>query len=74
MKFYENGKYHIDIARENRIILLALVCWNKNHQEISLRNDRTEVENKLTHLRKEKQRLLMENDILKQEAVMMGRK
>lgn len=49
----------------------------KNHQAIgsfAAKDNRTEEETELMRLRKGNQRLLMENDILKQAALIMGRK
>ena len=77
VKLYENGKSRADIAREYDITPSALDRWIKNHQEtgsLAAKDNRTEEENELARLRKENQRLLMENDILKQAALIMGRK
>ena len=55
----------------------ALDRWIKNHQEtgsFAAKDNRSEEENELSRLRKENQRLMMENDILKQAALIMGRK
>ncbi len=48
-----------------------------NHQatgSFAAKDNRTEEETELDRLRKENQRLLIENDILKQAALIMGRK
>ncbi|HCG4536088.1 IS3 family transposase [Ureibacillus chungkukjangi] len=77
VKLYENGKSRADIAREYEITPSALDRWIKNHQgtgSFSAKDNRTEEENELIRLRKENQRLMMENDILKQAALIMGRK
>lgn len=77
MKLYENGKSRADIAREYDITSSALDRWIKSHKEtgsFAAKDNRTEEENELVRLRKENQRLLMENDILKQAALIMGRK
>lgn len=77
VKLYENGKTRTDIAREYDIIPSALDRWIKNHKETGsfvAKDNRTEEDNELARLRKENQRLLMENDILKQAALIMGRK
>jgi len=77
VKLYENGKSRADIAREYDITPSALDRWIKNHQEsgsFTAKDNRTEEENEIIRLRKENQRLLMENDILKQAALIMGRK
>ncbi|MDQ0177305.1 transposase [Bacillus chungangensis] len=68
MKLYENGKSHADITREYDITPSALDRWIKNHREtgsFAAKDNCSEEENELMRLRKENQRLLMENDILK---------
>ena len=77
VKLYENGKSRADICREYEITPSSLDRWIKNHQETGsfvAKDNRTEEENELMRLRKENQRLMMENDILKQAALIMGRK
>ncbi len=77
VKLYENGKSRADICREYDITPSAFDRWIKNHKEsgsFAAKDNRTEEENELIKLRKENQRLLMENDILKQAALIMGRK
>ncbi len=77
VKLYANGKTRADIAREYDIKPSALDRWIKNHQEtgsFAAKDNRSEEDNELARLRKENQRLLMENDILKQAALIMGRK
>ena len=77
VKLYENGKPRAEIAKEYGLTPSALDRWIKNHQEtgsFAAKDNRTEEENEMARLRKENQRLLMENDILKQAALIMGRK
>ena len=77
VKLYENGKSRADIAREYDITPSALDRWIKNHQEtgsFAAKDNRSEEESELARLRKENKRLLMENDILKQAALIMGQK
>lgn len=77
VKLYENGKSRADITREYDLTASALDKWIKNHQatgSFAAKDNRTEEETELDRLRKENQRLLMENDILKQAALIMGRK
>ena len=65
------------IAREYDLTPSGLDRWIKNHQEtgsFTAKDNRTDTEIELEKLRKENQRLLMENDILKQAALIMGRK
>lgn len=77
IKLYENGKSRADIVREYELTSSALDTWIKNHQTtgtFTAKENRSEEELELIRLRKENQRLLMENDILKQAALIMGRK
>lgn len=77
VKLYENGKSRADISKEYDITPSALDRWIKNYREsgsFAAKDNRTDEENELARLRKENQRLLMENDILKQAALIMGRK
>jgi len=77
VKLYENGKSRADIVREYDITPSALDRWIKNHQEtgsFKAEDNRSQEENELVELRKEVQRLRMENDILKQAVLIMGRK
>ncbi len=77
VKLYENGKSRADIVREYDITPSAMDRWIKNHQEtgsFKAEDNRSQEENELVELRKEVQRLRMENDILKQTALIMGRK
>lgn len=77
VKLYENGKSRADIVREYDITPSDLDRWIKNHQEtgsFKAEDNRSQEENELLDLRKEVQRLRMENDILKQAALIMGRK
>ena len=63
VKLYENGKSRADIAYEYDLT-----------PSFTTKDNRTDAENELEKLRKENQRLLMGNDILKQAALIMGRK
>ena len=77
VKLYENGRPRAEIAQEYDITPSALDRWIKNHKEtgsFAAKDNRSEEENELAKLRKENQRLLMENDILKQAALIIGRK
>ena len=77
VKLYANGKPRAEIAKEYELTPSALDRWIKNHQEtgsFAAKDNRSEEENELAKLRKENQRLMMEVDILKQAALIMGRK
>lgn len=72
-----SGKPRADIVREYDLTASALDNWIKKYQQsgsFHAKDNRSEEENELIRLRKENQRLLMENDILKQAALIMGRK
>ncbi|WP_427448956.1 IS3 family transposase [Pedobacter suwonensis] len=77
VKLYENGKSRADICREYEITPSSLDRWIKNHQETGsffAKDNRTEEENELMRLRKENQRLMMENDIFKASCADHGTK
>jgi len=77
VKLYENGKLRKDIISEYDLTPSALDKWVKQSQtsgSFKEKDNRTPEEAELIKLRKENQRLLMENDILKQAALIIGRK
>lgn len=77
VKLYENGKPRKDIIREYDLTPSALDKWIKQSQSTGSfkeKDNRTEEQNELIKLRKEYKRLLMENDILKQAALILGQK
>lgn len=77
VQLYENGKSRADIVEEYELSASALDRWIKQVQisgSFSAKDNRSPEENELIALRKENQRLKMENDILKQAALIMGRK
>jgi transposase len=77
VKLYENGKPRKDIISEYDLTPSALDKWVKQNQtsgSFKEKDNRTPEEAELIKLRKENQRLLMENDILKQAALIIGRK
>ncbi len=77
VKLYENGKPRKDIISEYNLTPSALDKWVKQSQtsgSFKEKDNRTPEEAELIKLRKENQRLLMENDILKQAALIIGRK
>lgn len=74
---YENGKSRAAIVAEYDLTASALDRWIKQAQttgSFKEKDNRSSEENELIALRKENQRLKMENDILKQAALIMGRK
>lgn len=77
VRLYENGKPRNEIVREYDLTPSALGKWIKQHQSTGSfqHNDNmTDEEKELRQLRKENQQLKMENDILKQAALIMGRR
>ncbi|GIP46403.1 transposase [Paenibacillus sp. J45TS6] len=77
VQLYENGKPKAAILREYELSPSALDRWIKQAQtsgSFSEKDNRSAEENELIALRKQVQRLEMENDILKQAALIMGRK
>jgi transposase len=77
VKLYESGKPRKDIISEYDLTPSALDKWVKQNQtsgSFKEKDNRTLEEAELIKLRKENQRLLMENDILKQAALIIGRK
>jgi len=74
---YENGKSRIAILNEYELSASAFDRWIKQAQttgSFKEKDNRSPEENELIALRKELQRLRMENDTLKQAALIMGRK
>ena len=77
VKLYENGKPRKDLISEYDLTPSALDKWVKQNQSsgsFKEKDNRSSEETELIKLRKENQRLLMENDILKQAALILGRK
>lgn len=77
VRLFENGKSKSEIVREYDLTASALDKWVKNHQNTGSFNhidNLSEEERELRRLRKDIQQLKMENDILKQAALIMGRK
>ena len=77
VRLFENGKSKSEIVREYDLTASALDKWVKNHQNTGSFNhidNLSEEERELRRLRKDIQQLKMENEILKQAALIMGRK
>ncbi len=77
VQLYESGKSRASIIREYDLSASAFDRWIAQSQKTGSfkeKDNRTTEENELLALRKENQRLKMENDILKQAALIMGRK
>ncbi len=77
VNLYNNGKKRCELIREYELTPSALNNWIKQFNttgSFKAKDNRTEEENRLIELEKENKRLRMENDILKQAALIMGRK
>lgn len=74
---YENGKPRKDIITEYELTPSALDKWINQSKTVSSfkeADNRTPEQKEMIKLRKELKQLQMENDILKQAALIMGRK
>lgn len=77
VQLYENGKSRAAIVEEYDLTASALDRWIKQSNttgSFKEKDNRLSEETELMALRKENQRLKMEVDILKQAALIMGRK
>ncbi|ANS73216.1 transposase [Paenibacillus yonginensis] len=77
VQLYENGKSRAAIVEEYDLTASALDRWIIQAQttgSFKEKDNRSSEETELMALRKENQRLKMEVDILKQAALIMGRK
>lgn len=75
VRLYESEKQRVDIIREYDLTASAFDKWVKQSRasgSFKEKDNRTLKEEELIKLRKENQRLLMENDILKQAAIIMA--
>lgn len=73
----KSGKSAAEIAREYQLAKSTVSKWVTDFRSTGsfmARDNRSEEENELIKLRKENKQLLMENDILKQAALIMARK
>ncbi len=77
VELHLNGKPKYEIIKEYDLTPSSFNRWVKQHQSTGSfkeKDNRTDEENALIQLRKENQQLKMENDILKQAALILGRK
>ena len=77
VQLYNSGKSKADINREYDLTPSALNRWIQRINATGSTKEadnRSPEENELLKLRKENQQLKMENDILKQAALIFGRK
>jgi len=74
---YNGGKRKCEIQREYNLTSSSLDKWisqSKNSGSFKEKDNRTPEQEEIIHLRKENRQLLMENDVLKQAALILGRK
>lgn len=77
VQLYNNGKPTAEIVKEYDLTRSAFMNWVQKYNKtgsFKVCDNRTEEEKELIKLKKENQQLRMENDILKQAALIMGRK
>ena len=77
VQLYQNGKPRKDIIKEYGLTPSSLDRWiNQNDTSGSFKekDNKTTEQLELEALRKQNKQLLMENDILKQAALILGRK
>ena len=77
VKLYNSGKSATEIVKEYELTRSAFANWIQKYNKtgsFKACDNRTEEEKELIRLKKENQQLRMENDILKQAALIMGRK
>lgn len=77
VQLYLNGKRKCDIIREYDVVSSLLDKWIKQAQttgSFKEKDKHSYLENELMELRKRNKQLEIENDILKQTALTLGRK
>lgn len=77
VQLYLAGKTRSKIIKEYELTPLSFDKWVHQHKtsgSFEEKDNRTSEQEELIKLRKENQRLAMENDILKQAVLIMGRK
>ena len=77
VQLYLSGKSKSEILKEYALYASTLNNWIKQHQEtgsFKTKDNLSDSEKELIKLRKRNKQLEMENDILKQAALILGRK
>ena len=77
VQLYVNGKSATELSRDYDVGKSTLLKWvqqYRNSGSFNAEDNRSVAEKKLIQLEKENRILRMENDILKQAALIMGRK
>jgi transposase len=73
----QNGKITSELVKEYGVAKSTILTWEKqfaNSGKFSIKDNLSEEEKELRVLRKENKQLKMENDILKQAALIMAKK
>ncbi len=77
VQLYLSGKPRAEIVKEYDLTPSAFDKWVRQHKEsgsFEEKDNRTPEQEELIRLRKQNKQLAMENDILKQAALIMGRR
>ena len=77
VSLFNNGKTLADINREYGVAKSTVKTWIERYnktESFDINNNRSEEEKELIALRKKLKELEMENDILKQAALILGQK
>ena len=77
VKLYNSGKPIVEIVKEYDLTRSAFANWVQKYNKtgsFKACDNRTEEEKEIIRLKKENQQLKMENDILKQAALILGQK
>lgn len=77
VQLYASGKPRAEIIREYELTPSSFDKWVRQYHDngsFKEKDNRTPEQEELMQLRKENKKLAMENDILKQAALIMGRK
>lgn len=77
VQMYNNGKGINEIVKEYDLTRSALERWISNYNKtgsFKAKDNRTDLENEVLRLQKELKYAKMENDILKQAALILGQK
>ena len=77
VKLYNNGKSRSSLIREYDLTPSTLASWIRKYNNtgsFDVNANRSEEEKELIKLKKDIQQLRMENDILKQAALILGQK
>ena len=75
VQLYQNGKSKADIAKEYDVHISVIGRWLSQYDNSgSFKENRSELELENIQLKKINKELEMENDILKQAALILGRK